>query len=53
MKVTVTFPEIVETHDLGDSCTLEEFLSEPEDWLDVYVSDVHHEYEWKVENEDA
>lgn len=53
MKVTVTFPEIVETYDLGDDCTKEEFLEYPEDWLDVYVSNVHHEYDWEIEDENA
>ncbi len=53
MKVTVTFPEIVETFDLGDDVPMEEFLKDPEMWLDVYVSDVHHEWDWEIEDEDA
>lgn len=53
MKVTVTFPEIVETYDLGDDITEEEFLKDPEMALDVYVSDVYHEYDWEIEDEDA
>lgn len=52
MKVTVTFPEVVETYDLGD-LTEEEFLKNPEEWLDVYVSDVDHEWDWEIEDEDA
>ena len=52
MKVTVTFPEIVRTFDLGDDCTLEEFLEYPAEWLDVYVSNIDHQYDWEIE-EDA
>lgn len=52
MKVTVTFPEIVETYDLGD-ISEEEFLRDPELALDVWVSDVYHEYDWEIEDEDA
>lgn len=53
MKVTVVFPEIEETFDLGDRCTKEQFLQDPEGWLDVFVSDVYHEYDWEIEDEDA
>jgi hypothetical protein len=53
MKVTVTFPEIVETYDLGDRFTMEEFLEDPEMALDVFVSDVNHEYDWEIEEENA
>lgn len=52
MKVTVTFPEIVETYDLED-LTEEEFMEDPEGHLDVYVSDVNHEWDWEIEDENA
>jgi len=53
MKITVTFPEIVETFDLGDDFSMEEFLKDPEMALDVYISDVHHEYDWELEDKNA
>lgn len=53
MKVTVTFPEIVETYEMPEGLTREEFLKDPEAWLDCDVSDVHHEYDWEIEDEDA
>ena len=53
MKVTVTFPEIVETYEMPEGLTRGEFLKDPEAWLDCDVSDVHHEYDWEIEDEDA
>lgn len=53
MKVTVTFPEIVETFDLGDDLSEEEFMKDPEGHLDVFVSDVDREYDWELEDENA
>lgn len=52
MKVTITLHEASATFNIDD-VSKEEFLKDPEMWLDVYVSDMDQEWDWELEDEDA